>query len=152
MYSIFDSLYMSMMLEVRRAMRRERIFRDKTNPLEMYDDLELIERFRFDRRTILQINQQLDDDLESSTFSNKAITAMIKVLISLKCFDSGSFQIIIGDTFNVDQSIVSRAVHSVCNALVRRSHWFIKLHTTQDIEENKRTFYDIGNFPNIFTT
>jgi hypothetical protein len=26
------------------------------------------------------------------------------------------------------------------------------LHTTQDIEENKRTFYDIGNFPNIFTT
>ena len=33
------------MLEVRRA-----IFRDKTNPLEIYDDLELIERFRFDRR------------------------------------------------------------------------------------------------------
>jgi hypothetical protein len=30
------------MLEVRRAMRRERIFRDKTNPLEIYDDLELI--------------------------------------------------------------------------------------------------------------
>jgi hypothetical protein len=42
------------MLEVMRAMRRERIFRDRTNPLEIYDDLELIERFRFDRRTILQ--------------------------------------------------------------------------------------------------
>ena len=27
------------MLEVRRAMRRERIFRDRTNPLEIYDDL-----------------------------------------------------------------------------------------------------------------
>jgi hypothetical protein len=34
------------MLEVRRAMRRERIFRDRTNPLEIYDDLELFERFR----------------------------------------------------------------------------------------------------------
>jgi hypothetical protein len=34
------------MLEVRRAMRRERIFRDRTNPLEIYHDLELIERFR----------------------------------------------------------------------------------------------------------
>jgi hypothetical protein len=33
------------MLEVRRVMRRERIFRDRTNPLEIYDDLELIERF-----------------------------------------------------------------------------------------------------------
>ena len=30
------------MLEVRKAMSRERIFRDRTNPLEIYDDLELI--------------------------------------------------------------------------------------------------------------
>ena len=73
-------------------MRRERIFRDRTNPLEIYDDLELIERFRFDRGTILQITQLLQDDLESSTFRNKAL---IKVLISLRFFASGSFQIII---------------------------------------------------------
>ena len=83
------------MLEVRRAMRRERICRDRTNPLEIYDDLELIERFRFDRRTILQITQLLQDDLESSTFRNKAIPPLIKVLISLKKIASGSFQIII---------------------------------------------------------
>jgi hypothetical protein len=53
------------MLDVRRAMRRELIFRNRINPLEIYDDLELIERFRFDRRTILQITQLLQDDLES---------------------------------------------------------------------------------------
>jgi hypothetical protein len=73
------------MLEVRRAMRRERIFRDRTNPLEIYD-LELIERFRFDRRTILQITQLLQDDLDSSTFRNKAIPPLIKILISLRLF------------------------------------------------------------------
>ena len=33
------------MLEAMRAMTRQRIFRDRTNPLERYDDLELIERF-----------------------------------------------------------------------------------------------------------
>jgi hypothetical protein len=97
------------MLEVRTAMRRERIFKDRTNQLEIYDDLELIERFTFDRRTILQITQLLQDDLESSTFRNKAIPPLIKVLISLKKIASGSFQIIIADTFNVDQSTVSRA-------------------------------------------
>jgi hypothetical protein len=59
------------MLEVRRAMRRERIWRDRTNTLEIYDDLELIERFRFNRGTILQITQLLQEDLESSTFRNK---------------------------------------------------------------------------------
>jgi hypothetical protein len=62
-------------------MRRERICREITNPLEIYDDLELIEWFRFDRRTILQIIQLLQDDLESSTFCNKAILPLIKVLI-----------------------------------------------------------------------
>ena len=67
-------------------MRRERIFRDRTNPLEIYDDLELIERFRFDRGTILQITQLLQDDLESSNFRNKAIPPLIKVLISLRFF------------------------------------------------------------------
>ena len=72
------------MLEVRRAMRRERICRDRTNSLEIYDDLKLIERFRFNRRTILQITQLLQDDLESSTFRNKAILPLIKVLILLR--------------------------------------------------------------------
>jgi hypothetical protein len=33
-------------LEVMRAIRRERIFRNRTNSLEIYDDLELIERLR----------------------------------------------------------------------------------------------------------
>jgi hypothetical protein len=83
------------MLEVMRAMRRERIFRDTTNSLEIYDDFELIERFRFDRHTILQTTQLLQDDLESSIFRNKVIPPLIKVLISLRFFATGSFQIII---------------------------------------------------------
>ena len=62
-------------------MRRERICREITNPLEIHDDLELIEWFRFDRRTILLITQLLQDDLESSIFHNKAILPLIKVLI-----------------------------------------------------------------------
>ena len=43
------------MLEVRRALRRERIFRDRTNPLEIYDDLELIERFRYNETSVFAL-------------------------------------------------------------------------------------------------
>jgi hypothetical protein len=43
------------MLEVRRAMRRERIFRDRTNPLEIYDDLELIEIFRCNETSVFAV-------------------------------------------------------------------------------------------------
>jgi hypothetical protein len=43
------------MLEVRRAMRRERIIRDRTNPLEIYDDLKLIERFRCNETSVFAV-------------------------------------------------------------------------------------------------
>ena len=43
------------MLEVRRAIRREHIFRDRTNPLEIYDDLELIERFRYNETSVFAL-------------------------------------------------------------------------------------------------
>ena len=33
-----------------RAFRRERVIRDRSNPLDIYNDEELIERFRFCRR------------------------------------------------------------------------------------------------------
>ena len=51
----------------RRALRRERVFRDRTKPLDIYDDFELIDKYRFDRQSIM-----LQDDLESSTFRNRA--------------------------------------------------------------------------------
>ena len=56
----------------RRALRRERVFRDRTTPLDIYDDFELIDKYRFDRQSIMMICDMLQDDLESSTFRNRA--------------------------------------------------------------------------------
>ena len=56
----------------RRALRRERVFRDRTKPLDIYDDFELIDKYRFDRQSIMMICDMLQDDLESSTFRNRA--------------------------------------------------------------------------------
>ncbi|XP_063404190.1 putative nuclease HARBI1 [Mytilus trossulus] len=130
-------------------MRRERVFIDRTNPLDLYDDLELVERFRFDRQTILQITDLLQEDLESSTLRNHAIPPVMKVFIALRFYASGSFQNIIADTFNIDQATVSRTIHSVSNALVRRAPKFIKFPSGQVIEENKVKFYAVANFPNV---
>jgi hypothetical protein len=46
----------------RRALRRERVFRDRTKPLEIYDDFELIDKYRFDRQSIMMICDILQDD------------------------------------------------------------------------------------------
>lgn len=41
------------------AFRRERVIRDRSNPLEIYSDEELIERFRFCRRDLLELIEEL---------------------------------------------------------------------------------------------
>ena len=43
----------------RRALRRERVFRDRTKSLNIYDDFELIDKYRFDRQSIMMICDML---------------------------------------------------------------------------------------------
>ena len=47
----------------RRNLRRNRVFRDRKNPLDMYDDVELYDKFRFRRHDILTNVDELLDDL-----------------------------------------------------------------------------------------
>ena len=48
----------------RRNLTRNRVFRDRKNPLDMYDDGELYDKFTFRRHDILTIVDELLDDLE----------------------------------------------------------------------------------------
>ena len=48
----------------RRLLRRSWIFRDRTNPLHKFNDLELFWQFRFRRADILQMTNELKEELE----------------------------------------------------------------------------------------
>ena len=48
----------------RRLLRRSRIFRDRTNPLHKFNDLELFWQFRFRRADVLQMTNELKEELE----------------------------------------------------------------------------------------
>jgi hypothetical protein len=113
----------------RRALRRERVFRDRTKPLDIYDDFELIDKYRFSRQSIMLICDMLQDDLESSTFRNRALTPNMKVFVALRFYASGSFQRVIADTFGLSQPSVSRAISDVSTALVKRAGNYISERT-----------------------
>jgi hypothetical protein len=46
----------------------------------------------------MMICDKLQDDLESSTFRNRALTPTMKVFVALRFYASGSFQGVIADT------------------------------------------------------
>jgi hypothetical protein len=104
----------------RRTLRRER-----TKPLDIYDDFELIDKYRFDRQSIMMICDMLQDDLESSTFRNRALIPNMKVFVALRFYASGSFQRVIADTFGLSQPSVSRAISDVSTALIKRAGNYI---------------------------
>ena len=54
-------------LEQRRALRRERVFRDHTQVLDTLSDTELISRYRFDRTVIYEIISRISDDVKHPT-------------------------------------------------------------------------------------
>ena len=48
----------------RRGLRRERVFRDADHPFDVYDDVELFDRYWFRRHDIMDLVDLVDDNIE----------------------------------------------------------------------------------------
>mgnify|MGYP000225442310 CR=1 FL=1 len=66
-----------------RALRRERVFRDRLNPLESMDDIELINRYRFPRHVIIDIVSKVEGYVTRPTRRVHAIPTHIQVYVYL---------------------------------------------------------------------
>ena len=73
----------------RRNLRRNRVFRDRKNPLDMYDDVELYDKFIFRRHDILTIVDELLDDLEYPDRHATSITRLTRLLAGYSASYSG---------------------------------------------------------------
>lgn len=135
-----------------RALRRERHFRDRFDPLQNFDALELYRRFRFDRDGILFITDIVKDDISPATARNHSLPPHLQVMIALRYYATGKMQLCSGDNFNVDQSTVSRVIQRVTNSLnnpncVKR---FISFPITADvIRKHQADFYAVARFPGV---
>ncbi len=134
---------------VRRALARERVFRDRENPMEMLNDEEIYERYRFDRGGIIFITNLIEDDIESPTERNHAIPPILQVFVALRFYACGSFQQVIADTIRIHQSTACRIIHRVTNALIRRINQFVRFPTGNEVNAVKAGFYDVAHFPNV---
>uniref|UniRef100_A0A914X5H1 Putative nuclease HARBI1 n=1 Tax=Plectus sambesii TaxID=2011161 RepID=A0A914X5H1_9BILA len=134
----------------RRAFRRERVLRNHSNPLEMYDDLNLYQRFRFDRQGIVDLAAMLAPALNSRTTKGRPIPPVAQVLIALRFSASGSFQAVAGDSVQVSQPTVSRIIHRVSLAVVRRINNFIIYPSDPaHIARTHQEFFEMAGFPGV---
>lgn len=139
-----------------KSMRRQRVLRDNTNPLDWYSDQEFYQRFRFNKKGLLALTQLLEDDLRIKRNRPDCIPPLWSILIALRFFATGSHEIVIGDTMGdtierkTSQPTVSRIISKVADALCRRSCQFIRFPTTPDeIRFVQEGFFKLRGFPGV---
>ncbi|CAC5370901.1 HARBI1 [Mytilus coruscus] len=133
----------------RRALRRDPVFRDRTDDLDFLNDDQLIARYRFPRQSILDLTDTLRDAIERPSNRSNAIPPHIQVMTTLRILAMGDYLSEVADLHDISIASASRVVHSVCAAICERIQ---NIKFPREEAEQRRVnemFYDISSFPNV---
>ncbi|KAL0149170.1 hypothetical protein M9458_055602, partial [Cirrhinus mrigala] len=90
--------------------------RQHQNPLDMLDDMAVIDRYRLPRGEIVQLLNVIGPQLMRATRRNFALS--LELLAALRYYATGSFLQELGDGLGLSKPSVSRAVQAVTYALL----------------------------------
>lgn len=111
-----------MLLHAQRGLRRERIFRDRSQPLELYDDVDMFKRYRFNRAGVIFLIDRLGRHLEHATRRNHAVPANLQVFIALRFYATGSVLDNSAAQHGVSLPTTCRIVRSVTRVLCQQKN------------------------------
>lgn len=130
-------------LMLRRALRRERVFQDRSDPLTFPDD-HLYERYKFSGDAIRYLCRLLGPWIQHPTARSHALTVPQMVCVALRFFASGSFLHTVGDAEYFNKATICRIVRSVTLALKSIAHIFITFPGHRRLCYIKEEFYRIA--------
>jgi len=81
--------------------RRPRLFRDRTNPLTEFDDVEFHARFRMNKLCFCDLLDRIELELRHGTDSHGGLLPIQQLVVALRFFASGSFFVSGGTHFRV---------------------------------------------------
>ena len=131
----------------RRSLRRERIFRDRNNPLDNDDDFNLIANYCIPRSEIFDLIDLLYENTLQS-YKNYAIHPSLQTIIALRFLATGSVYSIIADATGVSRASVCQIIRRFCHVVSSRVSDFININV-QNLNTTASKFCSIANFPNV---
>ncbi|XP_072168923.1 putative nuclease HARBI1 [Diadema setosum] len=129
--------------------RRQIAANARVHPLQIYNDVELIQRYRFSRNGIQRIENLIHNDIVAKANRNHPIEPLDKVCAALHFFATGCFQRTDGDTLHLSQASMSRCIAQVSDALSRRLPDFVRLPDEDERRRSKMRFFEIAEFPGV---
>ena len=75
----------AVVVALRRSLRRQRVFRDRTNPLDSMSDAELYDAFRFFRHELMDLCDEITEHVEHASHRQGALPPILQVRHPLEC-------------------------------------------------------------------
>ncbi|KAH7940702.1 hypothetical protein HPB49_003739 [Dermacentor silvarum] len=126
---------------------RQRL-RDRLNPMEHFNNSEFLARYRFTKCTVKKLLDYLPLE-ENASNRGHPLPPMLQLLIALRFYGAGTFQVVTGDLVNVSQPTVSRVIERVSRLIA--THVFpivVKFPSTDnEFRATMVEFYRIAKFP-----
>lgn len=126
--------------------RRQKIIKVRSNCFDEYDDFEFERRFRLPKFMVLDLADILESSLKTSNAKGQPISVLNQILITLRFYAVGTFQIVIGDLFSVSQPTISRIIKRVSIAIAKLADRYIVFG---NIAELKEEFFTYAGIPGI---
>ncbi|XP_061188005.1 putative nuclease HARBI1 [Saccostrea echinata] len=132
-----------------KPLRRERVFRDRSQVLDTMSDYELIERYRFPSNVILTLVDAVKKDIEPKTCRSYAIPAHIQVLTCLRFLAKGDYLSETTDIHGISKASGCLIIHRVINAICKNLNNIQFPSRKEQLTNIKAAFYKIAGFPNV---
>ena len=114
--------------------------RHRSNPLDDLHEVEINQRFRFSKDTVLSILEMIRDNITPLSDRDANIPPMLKLLAGLRFFATGSFQSVTSDLLNISQTSVSRILCNVSKAIAAHHHTFITFPAGNELPTKVQVF------------
>lgn len=138
-----------MYIELLEHIGPERVIVMRNDDFNNLDDSKFVMRYRFSKPVVLKILEQIDAALEFPTDRNKPLTPVQQLLLTLRFYATGSFQIVSGDLHGISKATVSRYIRKVSEAIASLSHLYINFPIEHERRKVAQDFYRIGRFPGV---
>ncbi|XP_070379365.1 putative nuclease HARBI1 [Dermacentor albipictus] len=127
----------------------QRNLRDRQNPMEVFNDQKFLARYRFSKAAVLELLSMLP--LHQNTDERGcAVPPLLQLLVTLRFYGAGTFQVVSGDLVNVSQPTVSRVVTRVPTMIAGTLFpAFVKFPDTGKMHEVMHQFNKKAKFPRV---
>jgi len=122
--------------------------KDRSNPLEDLTEAQFVMRFRLKKDTAVRVIQLIHEDIKGSDSSHGTyIPTTIKFLAAMRFFATGSYQLLIGDAYNLSQPSICTTVHKISRAIAKYRSMYVKYPTETEAVGIRQKFYELAQFP-----